>query len=65
MKLDLLISRIFSARIITLLLFIFVVLIIGTLFNVKLGTEPFNEGAKELQNNLEKSHKHGQVENKP
>lgn len=35
-------SKVFSARAITLLVFIFVVLLVGTMFNVKLGPEPFN-----------------------
>ena len=35
-------SKIFSARSITLLLFILVVLLLGTMFDVKLGPEPFD-----------------------
>jgi len=38
-------SKVFSARAITLLVFIFVVLLVGTMFNVKLGPEPFTENA--------------------
>lgn len=39
-------SKVFSARAITLLVFIFVVLLVGTMFNVKLGPEPFTENAE-------------------
>ena len=35
-------SKIFSARSITLLLFILAVLFIGTMFNVKVGSESFD-----------------------
>lgn len=38
-------SKVFSARAITLLVFIFAVLLVGTMFNVKLGPEPFTENA--------------------
>ena len=38
-------SNVFSARAITLLVFIFAVLLVGTMFNVKLGPEPFTENA--------------------
>ena len=40
-------SKVFSARAITLLVFIFVVLLVGTMFNVKLGPEPFTENAEQ------------------
>ncbi len=39
-------SKVFSARAITLLVFIFVVLLVGTMFNVKLGPEPFTENTE-------------------
>jgi len=43
MKLNMDILKVFSARAMSLLAFILVTLLVGTMFNVKLGPEPFTD----------------------
>ena len=60
------ISNVFSARAITLLVFIFVVLLMGTMFNIKLGPEPFTTSKqKESYTDNKSKQKESYTDNKP